>query len=112
LYPREQHRSRCCITLTARVRIIGRIAAMAPSAQALERDLVGHAKPAFIPLRGFRAAWQRIVEYARVCARYHAAARLYEELRGLSDAELQRRGLCRDTIAREICAGFDRSARG
>jgi hypothetical protein len=36
------------------------------------------------------------------CANASAAAALYDELRKLSDAELRRRGLTRDTIARRV----------
>jgi hypothetical protein len=43
-----------------------------------------------------------------ICADYHAAARQYEQLAGLADAELARRGLSRDTLARDLCAALDR----
>jgi hypothetical protein len=51
------------------------------------------------------AAWLAI------CAEYHAAAAQYEELSRLSDAELSRRGLTRDTLARDICESADRAAK-
>lgn len=57
-----------------------------------------------------RSAGQRIAAAATACADYYAAASLYEELRGLSDAELKRRGLSRDTLARDACQTCDRSA--
>jgi hypothetical protein len=38
------------------------------------------------------------------CADYYAAAALYEELAALSDAELQRRGLSRATLAQHVCS--------
>ena len=50
------------------------------------------------------AAW------LRTCADYYAASAMYEDLAGLSDAELRRRGLSRDTIARDavdICTRRD-----
>ena len=47
---------------------------------------------------------RRIATWADACADYYAAAALYEQLRGLSDAELQRRGLLRETLARDLCA--------
>jgi hypothetical protein len=53
---------------------------------------------------------QRIATCASTCADYAAAASVYEQLRGLSDAELQRRGLSRDTLARDACASCDRAA--
>ena len=82
---------------------------MAPSAQVFEQNSGKLAKPAFGPASGVMAVWRCIADYAAVCARYHAGARLYEELARLSNAELRRRGLSRDTIAREICAACDRA---
>jgi hypothetical protein len=52
---------------------------------------------------------QRVSVWAAICADYYSAAGLYDELRGLSDAELQRRGLSRDTLARDACQVCDRS---
>jgi hypothetical protein len=49
----------------------------------------------------------RIGAWASACADYYRAAALYDELRGLSDAELQRRGLSRDTLARDVCQACD-----
>jgi len=46
---------------------------------------------------------RQIAACASTCADYHAAAGIYEQLRGLSDAELERRGLTRDTLARNVC---------
>jgi len=43
------------------------------------------------------------------CRSYYAAAVLYEELRVLSDVELRRRGLARDSLARDICAHYDQA---
>ena len=54
---------------------------------------------------------QRMSAWASACADYYSAAALYDELRGLSDAELQRRGLSRDTLARDVCQACDGSAR-
>ena len=48
-----------------------------------------------------------VSDWLRVCAEYCAAARAYEQLARLSDAELARRGLSRATLARDICATFD-----
>ena len=52
---------------------------------------------------------QRIATAASICADYYAAAALYEQLRGLSDAELSHRGLSRDTLARDVCQTCDRA---
>lgn len=51
----------------------------------------------------------RIVTWATTCADYHAAAALYEQLCGLSDAELERRRLNRATLARDVCDSCDRT---
>jgi hypothetical protein len=50
---------------------------------------------------------QRVSAWASACADYYSAATLYDELRGLSDAELRRRGLSRDTLARDVCQSCD-----
>jgi hypothetical protein len=46
---------------------------------------------------------QHVTAWAGTAAAYHTAAALYDELRGLSDAELARRGLSRATLARDVC---------
>ena len=48
--------------------------------------------------------------WADSCADYYAAAAMYEQLSGLSDAELHRRGLSRNTLARDVCQSCDRTA--
>ena len=51
-----------------------------------------------------------VVAWLQTCAGYYAASTMYEELAGLSDAELARRGLSRDTLARDavdVCARRD-----
>jgi hypothetical protein len=57
------------------------------------------------PLTAHLAAW------CETCADYYEAAGLYEELSALSDAELQRRGLSRATLAGHVCAVCDRGSR-
>jgi len=44
----------------------------------------------------------------RTVAAYYAAADTYEQLSHLSDAELQRRGLNRTTLARDVCRANER----
>jgi hypothetical protein len=44
------------------------------------------------------------------CADYYEAAVLYEQLSALCDAELQRRGLSRATLARDVCTARDRNS--
>ena len=52
-----------------------------------------------------------MVEHASVwihtCADYWAAAATYEQLSRLSDADLDRRGLSRPTLAQDICKSFE-----
>ena len=54
--------------------------------------------------RGGLAAW------TSTCAAYYAAAARYEELSRLADAELRRRDLARETLARDICRRLDPAA--
>ena len=42
------------------------------------------------------------VTWMESCADYWATAALYETLRKLPDSELQKRGLSRDTLARDV----------
>jgi len=55
------------------------------------------------------ALWGYMVAWTETCADYYTAASLYDELSGLSDAELSRRGLSRDTLARDISQACDRT---
>jgi hypothetical protein len=50
----------------------------------------------------------RMFGWLNTCRSYFAAAAIYNEMRGLSDAELKRRGLSRDTLARDICEACER----
>jgi hypothetical protein len=59
-------------------------------------------------MKGLRKLVLGAVEWARSCAEHYAAAGLYEHLSKLSDAELRRRGLSRDTLARAV---FDTTKR-
>ena len=45
---------------------------------------------------------KRIGDYIDMMADFYAAATLYDELSRLSDAELHRRGLSRDILARDV----------
>jgi hypothetical protein len=54
--------------------------------------------------------WHRLTAWLATCADYHEAAALYEAFRGLSDAELARRGLDRATLGCDACRACDRSA--
>ena len=55
------------------------------------------------------ALGKHLTAWIDTCASYYAAATLYEELARLSDAELNRRGLTRATLARDIAQACDRS---
>jgi hypothetical protein len=63
--------------------------------------------------RSIGRLWRSIREgtsmWARTGADYFAAAGAYEDLSRLSDQELQRRGLSRTTLARDVCRAFDSS---
>jgi hypothetical protein len=50
-----------------------------------------------------------IADWVRTAADYYTAAALYEQLSRLSDAELQRRGLSRATLASDVCQACDRA---
>jgi hypothetical protein len=58
-----------------------------------------------------RRLWSRAAAWLETCARYRAAAALYEELSRLSDAELARRGLDRASLARDAVAVRDADVR-
>jgi hypothetical protein len=58
---------------------------------------------------GARGLLRRAADWIEACADYYAASVMYEELLRLSDAELRRRGLSRETLARDICTVFDRA---
>ncbi len=51
----------------------------------------------------------RIAGWITTAADYYAAAGVYEQLSGLSDAEFQRRGLSRATLAWDISQACDRA---
>jgi hypothetical protein len=53
---------------------------------------------------------QHVKLWANAYADYSAAAAMYEHLSGLSNAELQKRGLSRDTLAWDVCQYCDRTA--
>ena len=55
------------------------------------------------------SVWTRVTDWARTCADYYAASAIYQQLSSLSDAELHRRGLSRESLARDV---VDACARG
>jgi|GEM_PF-1981360 hypothetical protein len=52
----------------------------------------------------------RVSESIETCTDYYAASAMYEELSRRSDAELRRRGLTRESLARDICVAADRTS--
>jgi hypothetical protein len=59
----------------------------------------------------FRRCAAGVAEWLRACADHYAAAALYEQLNRLSDAELHRRGLSRNALARNIFDSVERKGR-
>ena len=51
-----------------------------------------------------------LVTWVNSCADYYAAAAMYDQLSKLSNAELHKRGLSRDTLAWDLCQSCDRTA--
>jgi hypothetical protein len=58
-----------------------------------------------------KALAQRIKIWANSCTDYYAAAAMYEQLSRLSNAELYRRRLSRDTLGWHVCQSCDRAHR-
>lgn len=73
----------------------------------LPPETLAAAKPSLITHLGAFKAY--LAAWLATCADYYAAAALYDQLSRLSDAELQRRGLSRDTLARDITRACDRT---
>jgi hypothetical protein len=51
-----------------------------------------------------------LITWVNACVDYYAAAGMYEQLSKLSSTELHRRGLSRNTLARDVCKSCDRTA--
>jgi hypothetical protein len=58
-----------------------------------------------------KALAQRVEMWANSCADYYAAAAMYEQVSRLSNAELHRRELSRDTLGWHVCQSCDRAHR-
>jgi hypothetical protein len=63
--------------------------------------------PAFPLADSIASLGSRIADWLATSAEYYAAAAIYEQLCRRSDAELQRRGLSRASLARDICQACD-----
>jgi hypothetical protein len=72
----------------------------------LERTLltvaIVHNASGFGLRRRIASFGERIAHWIEARADHYAAAAMYEQLSGLSDAELRRRGLSRETLAKDI----------
>jgi len=55
------------------------------------------------------ALGSHVAAWVGTCADYYQAAALYDEFCGLSNAELNRRGLSRATLAVDLSRGCDRT---
>lgn len=50
----------------------------------------------------FTSTWSCVIAWVTACGEAYVASAVYEDLSRLSDAELQRRGLSREDLAREV----------
>jgi hypothetical protein len=62
-------------------------------------------------LQRAKQTFAKMAAWLATCTAYYEAAGQYEELSRLSDADLERRGLSRDTLAKDICEAADRESR-
>lgn len=68
-----------------------------------EKASTGAAEPSLVAV-----LWSGVADWATTCADYYAASTTYEELSRLSNAELQRRGLSRESLARAVIDACER----
>ena len=54
---------------------------------------------------------RQVADWIGTAADYYSAAGMYEQLSKLSEAELHRRGLSRENVARAACVACDRKTR-
>lgn len=52
--------------------------------------------------------WSGLAAWLRACGKAYAVAAIYEDLSRLSDAELKRRGLSRENLARDVLKSYER----
>jgi hypothetical protein len=71
-------------------------------------DAVAPSKTAASLSSSIKSLARFFITWMNACADYYATATMYEQLRRLSDAELHKRGLSRDTLARDVCQSCDR----
>jgi hypothetical protein len=63
------------------------------------------------PSRAIASLAKRIADWITTAADYYAASAMYEQLSRLSDAELERRGLSRANLGRDVCRACDPTGR-
>lgn len=73
-------------------------------------DAVPPAETAASLASSFKSLARRVRTWVDTCADYYAAVAIYDQLSRLSDAELHKRGLSRNTLARDVCQSCDRTA--
>jgi hypothetical protein len=73
-------------------------------------ELSGTSRPS--PGARFGAFLTYVAAWIETCADHYAAAAMYQQLSRLSDAELHKRGLSRNTLGRDVVQSCDRTARG
>jgi hypothetical protein len=66
-----------------------------------DSETLGTSRPSLGVWLGLLKA--HVAAWVDTCVAYYDAAILYDQLSGLSNAELHRRGLSRDTLARDVC---------
>ena len=72
-------------------------------------DAVSPSETAASLSSSIRSLARFFITWVNSCADYYAAAAMYEQLSRLSNAELHKRGLSRDTLARDVCRPCDRT---
>lgn len=74
-------------------------------------DAVPRAETAASLSNSIKSLARLFVTWVDNCADYYAAAAIYEQLSRLSNAELHKRGLSRDTLARDVFQSRDTTAK-
>jgi hypothetical protein len=74
----------------------------------LDQQLSVAASSDGIERSGLASLLTGLTQWVGTCIAYYDAAATYEDLARLSNAELQRRGLSRDTLARDVCSLCER----
>jgi hypothetical protein len=75
--------------------------------QSSSSDIVDGSLPRSSVFKSMTRLRTAVVGWIGTAANYYAAAALYEQLSGLSDSELKRRGLSRANLAHDVLAACD-----